>query len=83
MSISDQWEYDLNDFTPTGTLCNYKETAEAEAIKRMPNTPLRELYNLYRSMQHLILESELIMMMKNLTMLLMRVTGYCKQEENT
>ena len=22
--------YDLNDFTPTGPLCNYKETAEAE-----------------------------------------------------
>ena len=24
----------------------------------MPNTPLKELYNLYRDIQHLILESE-------------------------
>ena len=50
--------YDLNDFTPTGTLCNYKETAEAEETKIMPNTPLKELNLLDRYIQHLILESE-------------------------
>ena len=50
--------YDLNDFTPGGSLCHYKETAEAEETKLMPNTPLKELYNLYRYIQHLILESE-------------------------
>ena len=50
--------YDLNDFTPGGTLCHYKETAEAEEAKLMPNTALKELYNLYRCIQHLILESE-------------------------
>ena len=50
--------YDLNDFTPSGTLCHYKEPAEAEETKLMPNTPLKELYNLYRYIQHLILESE-------------------------
>ena len=49
---------DLNDFTPTGTLCNYKEPAEAEETKSMPKTPLKELYNLYRYIQHLILKSE-------------------------
>ena len=50
--------YDLNDFTPTGTLCNYKEKAEAEETKIMPNTPLKDLYNLYRYIQDLILEAE-------------------------
>ena len=56
--MSDFLIYDLNDFTPGGTLCRYKETAEAEETKVMPNTPLKELYNLYRYIQHLILESE-------------------------
>ena len=35
-----------------------QETAEATETKLMPNTPLKELYNLYRYIQHLILESE-------------------------
>ena len=56
--MSDILIYDLNDFTPAGTLCHYKETAEAEETKIMPNTPMKELYNLYRYIQHLILESE-------------------------
>ena len=56
--MSDLLIYDLNDFTPGGTLCHYKETAEAEETKLMPNTPLKELYNLYWYIQHLILESE-------------------------
>ena len=56
--MSDLLIYDLNDFTPTGTHCHYKETAEAEETKIMPNTPLMKLYNLFRYIQHLILESE-------------------------
>ena len=56
--MSDIFIYDLNDFTPGGTLCHYKETAEAEETILMPNPPLKELYNLYRYIQHLILESE-------------------------
>ena len=56
--MSDLLIYDLNDFTPGGTLCHCKETAEAEETKLMPNTSLKELYNLYRYIQHLILESE-------------------------
>ena len=80
--MSDLLIYDLNDFTPGGTLCHYKETAEAEETKLMPNTPLKELYNLYRYIQHLILESEFDCMM-SLMILLMRVIGYCKQEKNT
>ena len=59
--MSDLLIYDLNDFTPAGTLCHYKETAEVEETKIMPNTPLKELYNLYNLywyIQHLILKSE-------------------------
>ena len=36
----------------------YKVSAEAEETKPMPLTPLKEPYNLYRYIQHLILESE-------------------------
>ena len=56
--MSDLLIYDLNDFTPGHTLCCYKETAEAEETKLLLNTPLKELYNLYRYIQHLILEPE-------------------------
>ena len=56
--MSDLLSYELNDFTPGGTLCHCKETAEEEETKTMPNTPLKVLCNLYRYMQHLIVESE-------------------------
>ena len=56
--MADLLTHDLNAFTPAGTLCHHKETAEAEETKIMPTTPLKELYNLYRYIQHLILESE-------------------------
>ena len=45
----------LNDFTPTGSLSQYKVSPEAEETKPIPLTPLKELYNLYRYIQHLIL----------------------------
>ena len=51
--------HDLNDFTPTGSLSQYKVSAEAEDTKPMQIAPLKELYNLYRYIQHLILESKL------------------------
>ena len=38
--------YDLNDFTPSGTPCYYKEKVESEAAIMMATTPLKELYNL-------------------------------------
>ena len=75
--------YDLNYFTPGGTLCNYKETAEAEETKLMPNTPLKELYNLFGIFNTSFFNPNVIMMMMSLMILLMRIIGYCKQEENT
>ena len=56
--MSDLLIYDLNDFTPGGTLYCYKETVEAEETKLMLNTRLKELYNHYMYIEHLILESE-------------------------
>ena len=50
--------HDLSDFTPTGTLCVYNEKVESEVAIMMPTTPLKELYNLCRYIQHLILKSE-------------------------
>ena len=56
--MSDLLIYDINDLTPTGTLCHCKETVEAEETKIMANTPLKELCDLYRYKQHLILNSK-------------------------
>ena len=56
--MNDLLIHDLNDFTPTGILSQYKVSAEAEETKPMPLTPLKELYNLYRYIQHIVLESE-------------------------
>ena len=56
--INDLLIHDLNDFTPTGSLSQYKVSAESEETKPMPITTLKELDNLYRYIQHLILESE-------------------------
>ena len=46
--VKDKNLADMNDFTPTGILSQYKVSAEAEETKPMPLTPLKELYNLYR-----------------------------------
>ena len=56
--MADLLIYDLNDFTLTGILCHYIERAEAEETIIMPNSPLKEIYNLYRYIQHLIVESQ-------------------------
>ena len=50
--------HDLNDVTPTGILYQYKVSAEGEETKPIPLTPLKELYNPCRYIQHLILESK-------------------------
>ena len=50
--------YGLNDFTPSGTLCSYKDKADSEVAHMLPTTPLKELHNLCRLIRHLILESE-------------------------
>ena len=81
--MTDLLIYDLNDFTPTGTLCNYKETAEAEETKIMPSTPLKKLYHLYRYIQHHILESESDYDDEEFDNPLDEGNWLCKQEENT
>ena len=50
--------YDLNDFTPSGIFCYYNDKADSEVALMVPNTPLKEFYNLWRYIQHLILKSE-------------------------
>ena len=48
--------YDLNDFTPSGNLSYNNEKEASEAATMMSTTPLKELYNLWRYIQHLILD---------------------------
>ena len=81
--MSDLLIYDLNDFTPGGTLCRYKETAETEETKLMPNTPLRSSTTFIGIFNTSFLSLNSIMMMMSLMILLLRVIGYCRQEENT
>ena len=80
--MNDLLLHDLNDFTTTGSLSQYKVSAEAEETKPMPITPSKELYNLYRYIQHLILESKFEYDNEELISLLMRLIGYCKCEAN-
>ena len=49
--------FNVDDFTPTGTLCYYKENADSEMVTILPTTPLKELYNLRWFIQHLIDEN--------------------------
>ena len=48
--------YNVDDFTPSGILCYYKDNADS-VVKLLPTTPLKELLNLRWSIQHLIDES--------------------------
>ena len=56
--MTDLLIYDLNDLAPSGTLCHNKDKAESEKTIMVPMTPMKELYNLYRYIQHLRLTSE-------------------------
>ena len=81
--MSDLLIYDLNDCTPGGTLCHYKETAEAEETKLMPDTPYRSSTTFIGIFNTSFLNLNSIIMMMSLMILLMRVIGYRKQAENT
>ena len=45
-------------FTPTGSLCHYKDKAYPENLIVMPTTPLQELYNLRRYITLVMNESD-------------------------
>ena len=49
--------YTADKFTPTGSLCYYKEKDDSETLIMMLTTPLQELYNIRRYIQHLMYES--------------------------
>ena len=49
--------YTADKFTPTGSLCYYKEKADSETPTMMPTKLLDELYNLRRYITHVMNES--------------------------
>ena len=49
----------VDGFTPSGTLCYFKDKADSEAVMMMPTT-LREVYNLRKYIQHLIPKCEYV-----------------------
>ena len=50
--------YTADMFTPTGSLCSYKENVDAETPTMMPTKLLHELYNLRRYIKHVMNESD-------------------------
>ena len=38
--------FNVDDFTTSGSLCYFKEKADSEALMILPTTPLKELFNL-------------------------------------
>ena len=50
--------YTADKFTPTGSLCYYKEKVDSETPTMMPTKLLQELYNLRRYITHVINESD-------------------------
>ena len=50
--------YTADKFTPTGTLCHYKDKAGPEKLVMMPTRPLQEFYNLRRYITHVMNESD-------------------------
>ena len=50
--------FNVDDFTPSDSLCYFKENADSEVLKMFPTTPLRELFNLRWYIQTLIDDCE-------------------------
>ena len=50
--------YTADKLTPTSSLCYYKQQVDAETPKMMPTKHLQELYNLMRSITHVMNESD-------------------------
>ena len=50
--------YTADKFTPTGSLCYYKEKVDAQTPTMMPTKLLQELYNLKRYITHVMNESD-------------------------
>ena len=52
------FEFNIEDFQAAGSLGTYKENPGSEKVMRMPSTPLREMYNLRRHIQHEMAQSD-------------------------
>ena len=74
--------YTIDKFTPTGSLCYYKEKADSETPIMMPTTLLQELYTSGGTLHILCMNLSMIMMMLSWWILSMKTIGCFKQEEN-
>ena len=50
--------FNVDDFTPSGTLCYYNDNADSEVVTLLPTTPLQEHFNLRWYIEHLTDECE-------------------------
>ena len=50
--------YTADKFTPTGSLCHYKDISDPKKLIMMPTIPLEELYNHRRYITHVMKESD-------------------------
>ena len=51
-------EFNIEDFHPAGFLSTYKEKPDSDEETKMPVTPLREMYNLRRYIEHKMTQSD-------------------------
>ena len=75
--------YTADKFTPTGSLCYYKEKVDSETPTMMPTTLLQELYNLRRYITHVMNESDYDPEILILIILSVNTIGCLKQEEDS
>ena len=75
--------YTADKFTPTGSLCYYKEKVDSETPTMMPTTLLQELYNLRRYITHVMNESDYDPEILILIILSVNTIGFLKQEEDS
>ena len=57
-NFSSLFNHSPDKFTPSSPLSYYKEKADSEVLLEMPSTPLQELQNIRKYIQHLMDESD-------------------------
>ena len=75
-------EFNIEEFQPTGSLSTYKKKPDSEEEMKMPVTPLREMYNLQRHIQHEMAQFHYGHMSMNLIIHFLSLIGHAKQEQN-
>ena len=75
--------YTADKFTPTGSLCHYKDKADAQTLIMMPTNPCRNSTTSGGILHMSSMNLTMIQMILNLIILSVNTIGCPKQEENS